>query len=234
MDPVTLGMIGASVIGGASSFFGQKGANRASQNSAREEMAFQERMSNTAHQRQMADLRAAGLNPILSAKLGGASSPPGAQATAQNEMQGIGSAINDAVRLRNEVKRNEADVKTQDKLATLYDAQAKASAVSTAKDALQVEALTHQMPGIKSKADYDAGTFAKVMRYVDAVVGSAKDIASIVKPKVNVYTGKGKSDNLKQVPSDKGTKFVGKSPRYIIKDGNVVDTHTGEIINPID
>ncbi|QCQ84843.1 DNA pilot protein [Blackfly microvirus SF02] len=82
---------------------GQEEANATNVATAREQMAFQERMSSTSHQREVSDLRAAGLNPVLSAN-SGASTPTGASNQVSNaapNYQGIvPKGIDSAVRLK--------------------------------------------------------------------------------------------------------------------------------------
>ena len=118
--------IPAAIAAGAT-LIGQERANRQARSSAREQMEFQREMSNTAIQRQMADFKSAGLNPILATKYGGASSPQGAKYEPKNVFE---KAISNALMV-SQAKAAEASVdkiKSESKLnsakATVAEQQA--------------------------------------------------------------------------------------------------------------
>ena len=91
-----------SAIGGLFGYKGQKDTNVASAQQAQKQMDFQREMSNTAVQRRMADLKKAGINPILAGSKE-ASTPAGAMAPQVNKAQVALSTLGSASSIANTI-----------------------------------------------------------------------------------------------------------------------------------
>lgn len=142
-------------------------ANAANQQNAREQMAFQERMSSTAYQRATIDMQRAGINPMLAISQGGASSPSGAAGTntaarVENELTPLMHSALQARQAKKQFEQvdstidlNNASKKTKETEADYNQASALKVQAETAKALAELPALRKEAEARKAYAEYE-------------------------------------------------------------------------------
>lgn len=150
-------MIPGLIMGGLN-LFGQLDANstnrdianqatQANMAEAARNREFQAQMSNTAYQRAMADMKAAGLNPMLAYSQGGASSPSGStgSAVAAHVENALSPAINSAmqaVQLKSSIDNNITQADLNRAVSRTNQTQQMKNVADAAVSAKQMEKLS--------------------------------------------------------------------------------------------
>lgn len=167
------------LIAGASRLIGGQQANYSNAQQASRQMEFQASQSGSAHQREVADLKAAGLNPILSAGGSGAMSGSGASANIQDV---VGPSVSSALEVRR-AQDDHDNARSTNKLIkaqtakTLTDQSSSAASIpfqiQSARKAMADAGLSEaELAGAQNKSSIESGTFGKFLAYIRSITSA--------------------------------------------------------------
>jgi len=173
----------ATAGAGLLSYLGGKEQREAQEGVSREQMAFQERMSNTAFQRGVSDMRAAGINPILAYSQGGASSPSGAGFSPESLTEDVASTALDTLRLRKDIEEAESRIKLNKESALSEGSYRRLQDVQREAVSANARLTEAELPSVKNRTDVEKkhpglfGWLDALTKRFGGAVSTAADIA---------------------------------------------------------
>lgn len=157
---------GLAGLGALGSMLSVNSANEDAKKIARENRAWMEKMSNTAHQREVEDLRAAGLNPILSAQNGSGASTPSASTSADvktpdfTALTGLAGQIAQIQKTQAETKNieNSTSLLKMDKAIKTHESVMRAIDAKFHEDKTRIGLSHAESKALRSQVDLDIAT----------------------------------------------------------------------------